>query len=53
MQIIKALDEEEIEQSLKKLFKDGIQALSVVLMHSPSYPQHELAIKRIAEKVGF
>jgi hypothetical protein len=78
VQILKRVDEEQVEQDLRALYDEGYRSLAVVLMHSFTYPgsfgsylpsvfppirahlvlvpsrtDHELAISRIAEKIGF
>jgi len=46
------LDPIKLEKELKRIFDQGIKSISVALMHSYSYGEHELKIKEIAEKVG-
>lgn len=36
-----------------ELKNKGIEAVSIVLMHSPSYPEHEIRLGKIAQEVGF
>ncbi|WP_135610890.1 hydantoinase B/oxoprolinase family protein [Methanococcoides sp. AM1] len=46
-------DEEKIRKDLEVVYASGIRSLAVVLMHSYRYPEHELAIERIAQGIGF
>jgi len=41
VQIIKSLDESQVREQLLYLKNNGIESISVVLMHSPSYNKHE------------
>uniref|UniRef100_A0A914HY80 5-oxoprolinase n=1 Tax=Globodera rostochiensis TaxID=31243 RepID=A0A914HY80_GLORO len=49
----KELDDEGISHSLRPIFARGIRSLAVLLLHSYIYPDHEEAIGRIAEQIGF
>jgi 5-oxoprolinase (ATP-hydrolysing) len=49
----KSLNEEEVETILCDILAQGIRSLAVVLLHSYTFPHHELAIKRIADRLGF
>ncbi|ERN07734.1 5-oxoprolinase [Amborella trichopoda] len=53
IRISKPLDEEALRPLLKGLLAKGIGCLAVVLMHSYTYPQHELAVERLARSMGF
>ncbi|AFR94607.2 5-oxoprolinase [Cryptococcus neoformans C23] len=53
VQVLQALDEEAVEKDLKALFEQGYRSIAVVLAHSFTFPDHELAVGRIAEKIGF
>ncbi|GAA6037141.1 hypothetical protein JCM8097_008756 [Rhodosporidiobolus ruineniae] len=53
VQILKKVDEKEVEKGLKKLYEEGYRSLAVVLMHSFTYPEHEQQIASIAERLGF
>lgn len=44
---------EEVKKDLKKLHADGYRSLAVVFCHSYTYPEHELAIGKLAKSVGF
>lgn len=47
------IDVEKTRQNLQKLFDSGARSLAVVLLHSYTFPNHELAIGKIAEEIGF
>lgn len=49
----KPLDEEDIKAKLVGILKKGIKSIAVVLLHSYTFPDHELKIKSIAEELGF
>ena len=43
-----------MERELRRLREqEGLSAISVVLMHSYGYTQHELEVGKIAERLGF
>lgn len=46
-------DEAAIKADLEKLYAEGYRSLAVVLVHSYTYPNHELLIGRLASSVGF
>ncbi|EAR87851.1 hydantoinase/oxoprolinase (macronuclear) [Tetrahymena thermophila SB210] len=53
VEIQQRIDEQQVEKDLAKLKESGIEALSIVFMHSPSYSKHEEIVGQIAEKLGF
>jgi len=52
-QVLKALDPDQVRAQLTGLRGSGIKALAVVLVHGYRFQDHELAIGRIAEELGF
>jgi len=50
---MKKMNEEKLFRDLQIVHNKGIRSLAVVLMHSYTYPEHELRIKEIALKMGF
>jgi len=46
------VNEQEVTGVLEKLKKQGIKSIAVVFMHSALYPEHELIVGRLAEKMG-
>ena len=53
VKVVKPLEEEALKLSLKGLLDKGISCLAVVLMHSYTFPQHELAVEKLATSLGF
>ncbi|EPE34303.1 hypothetical protein GLAREA_09997 [Glarea lozoyensis ATCC 20868] len=53
IRIIKPLDVEKAREGLQKLFDSGARSLAVVLLHSYTFPNHELAIGKLAKEIGF
>ena len=49
----KPIDENEVTRCLKHILGKGIKSIAVALMHSYTFPTHELKIKEIAEQLGF
>lgn len=52
-QEIEPLDLKAAERDLKEAYQQGFRALAVVLMHAWRTPDHELAIEKLAQKIGF
>ncbi|ORY81529.1 5-oxoprolinase [Protomyces lactucae-debilis] len=53
VRIIKALDKNEVRQSLEELWAEGFRSIAIVLAHSFTYPQHEAIITEMAESMRF
>ncbi|MCH8209184.1 MAG: 5-oxoprolinase, partial [Nitrospinae bacterium] len=53
IEILQAPDLDRIEKDLQPVLERGIRSLAVVLMHSWTWPDHELQIGALAEKMGF
>ncbi|VVA20613.1 PREDICTED: 5-oxoprolinase [Prunus dulcis] len=53
VKVVKPIDVETLKPLLQGLLEKGISCLAVVLMHSYTYPQHEVAVERLAESLGF
>ncbi len=51
--VLKSLNTDELRDTLQAVYDRGIRSLAVVLMHAYAWPEHELAIGRLAEAVGF
>ncbi|MCB8838636.1 hydantoinase B/oxoprolinase family protein [Aurantimonas sp. VKM B-3413] len=47
------LDAAAARAALQRAKADGIDAVAVVFMHSWHYPEHEKAVRRLAEEAGF
>ena len=50
---IAPLDTARAEAELRAAYADGIRSVAVVLMHGYRYPEHELALGRLAREIGF
>ncbi|PKA48549.1 5-oxoprolinase [Apostasia shenzhenica] len=53
IRVAKQLDTESLKPLLSGLLAKGISCLAVVLLHSYTYPQHELMIQKLALDMGF
>ncbi|KAJ5156875.1 hypothetical protein N7492_009678 [Penicillium capsulatum] len=51
--VVQELDLDEVRSELKRLKEEGYQSLSVALVHSFAYPEHERQIGQLAEEMGF
>jgi len=47
------LDEAGTRAALQRAYGQGLRALAVVFMHAYRYPEHELAVGRIAREIGY
>ena len=52
-EVIAPLDPTGAEAELRAAFADGIRSVAIVLMHGYRYPEHELALGRLARAIGF
>ncbi|MEO4042546.1 hydantoinase B/oxoprolinase family protein [Hoeflea sp. CAU 1731] len=48
-----APDAAAIRPELEKAYRDGIDAVAIVFMHSWNYPDHERTVAEIAREIGF
>ncbi|KAL9431743.1 hypothetical protein AB3S75_026857 [Citrus x aurantiifolia] len=53
VRVVKPFNEKTLEPLLKGLLGKGISCLAVVLMHSYTFPQHEMAVEKLALGLGF
>lgn len=53
VRVVKPVNEKTLEPLLKGLLEKGISCLAVVLMHSYTFPQHEMAVEKLALGLGF
>jgi 5-oxoprolinase (ATP-hydrolysing) len=51
--VLRPIDLDALSAELRRVRGQGIDALAVVLMHSYLYPEHERAVGRCAERLGF
>jgi 5-oxoprolinase (ATP-hydrolysing) len=47
------VDENTLKADLQKLYDAGYRSLAVVLVHSYTFPEHELLVGRLATEIGF
>ena len=50
-QIIKELSEEDVEEAVRKLRENGVEAIAVCLLHSYANPENEQKIGKIINKI--
>jgi 5-oxoprolinase (ATP-hydrolysing) len=50
---VRSLDAAGARQALQSAYDAGIRACAIVLMHAYRHPEHELALKAIAQEIGF
>ncbi|XP_015088183.1 5-oxoprolinase [Solanum pennellii] len=53
VRVVKPLDEEALKPLLNALLQKGISCLAVVLLHSYTYPDHEILLEKLALSLGF
>ncbi|KDQ58189.1 hypothetical protein JAAARDRAFT_686181 [Jaapia argillacea MUCL 33604] len=53
VRIMKRPDLDTVKRDLQKLYSDGYRSLAIVLVHSYTFPDHELALGKIARSIGF
>ena len=51
--VITPLDPVSAEAELRDAHAEGIRSAAIVLMHGYRYPEHELALARLAREIGF
>ncbi|MEE8308603.1 MAG: hydantoinase B/oxoprolinase family protein, partial [Gammaproteobacteria bacterium] len=51
--VLQALDETALTAALEGAFAAGLRACAICLLHGYRYPDHEIAIARIAKQIGF
>ena len=50
---LQPLDIKKVQKDLQQVYDQGIRSCAIVLIHSYLYPNHEIAIAEIAEKIGY
>lgn len=53
VRVVKPINKDALESLLKGLLGKGISCLAVVLMHSYTYPDHEISVEKLALSLGF
>jgi 5-oxoprolinase (ATP-hydrolysing) len=51
--IVKTLNVNAAQTAMQQLFDTGIRAVAICLMHGYRFTQHEVALKKIAQAIGF
>ncbi len=51
--VLRSLEIEHTKRVLEDAYREGYRTLAVCLIHAYVNPVHELAIKRLAEEIGF
>lgn len=52
-QELTCLDAQEARNGLQALYDKGVRSIAVTLLHSYTFPDHELQLSQIAEEIGF
>jgi 5-oxoprolinase (ATP-hydrolysing) len=52
VRVLKKPDLEDVKSKIQSLYDEGFRSLSVCFTHSYTYPDHELAVAKIAEEMG-
>ena len=52
-EVVIPLEPASAEAELRTAHADGIRSAAIVLMHGYRYPEHELALARLAREIGF
>lgn len=52
VRIMQKPDLADVRKKIQSLYDEGFRSLSVCFMHSYTYPDHELAVAKIAEEMG-
>ncbi|KAF2805004.1 5-oxoprolinase [Mytilinidion resinicola] len=53
VRVLQQLDSEKSREGLQQLYDSGVRSLAVVLLHSYTFPDHELELAKIASDIGF
>ncbi|KAK7747582.1 hypothetical protein SLS62_009081 [Diatrype stigma] len=53
VRILEAIDLEETRQALQEVYDEGYRSIAVCLMHSYTFRDHEQAVGKLAEEIGF
>ncbi|WP_457029690.1 hydantoinase B/oxoprolinase family protein [Kitasatospora sp. P5_F3] len=51
--VLRPPDLDRLREDLRRVHEDGIRSVAVVCLHSYLHPDHEQAIGRLAEEIGF
>ncbi|KAG8868990.1 hypothetical protein FRC20_002390 [Serendipita sp. 405] len=53
VQILRKPDLKTVEEQLTKLYDQDFRSIAIIFAHSYTFPQHEIAVGKVAEKIGF
>ncbi|CAM1504561.1 Fc.00g021520.m01.CDS01 [Cosmosporella sp. VM-42] len=53
IRVVEKLDIEKTRKALQETFDEGFQSIAICLLHSYTFPDHELAIAKAAKTIGF
>ncbi|KAM5341183.1 hypothetical protein ACJ41O_015292 [Fusarium nematophilum] len=53
VRVIEALDMDVTRAALQQTFDEGFRSIAICLLHSYTFPDHELAIAQAAREIGF
>ncbi|KFY84215.1 hypothetical protein V500_09499 [Pseudogymnoascus sp. VKM F-4518 (FW-2643)] len=53
IRVIEPLDVQSTKVSLQETYDEGFRSIAICLMHSYTYRDHETAIKKLAQDIGF
>ncbi|KAI1455424.1 Hydantoinase B/oxoprolinase-domain-containing protein [Annulohypoxylon moriforme] len=53
VRILEPIDIEKTRKALQDVYDEGYRSIAVCLMHSYTFREHELAVGRLAEEIGF
>ncbi|KAK9776849.1 putative Aspartate aminotransferase [Seiridium cardinale] len=53
VRILEPIDLETTRRLLQEVYDDGFRSVAICLMHSYTFRDHELAVKKLAEEIGF
>ncbi|MDM8523881.1 hydantoinase B/oxoprolinase family protein [Desulfococcaceae bacterium HSG8] len=51
--VLRSPDPQVLRPQLEAILAEGIRSLAVVFMHAYAWPEHELAVGRLAREIGF
>jgi 5-oxoprolinase (ATP-hydrolysing) len=52
-EVLRPLDVDRVRMQLQEIYRMGLRALAIVLMHAWRYPEHERQVAEIAKQIGF
>ncbi|KAF2710175.1 hypothetical protein K504DRAFT_501447 [Pleomassaria siparia CBS 279.74] len=53
IRVLQPLEAEGAEKGLQSLYDKGVRSLAITLLHSYTFPDHELQVAEIAARIGF